>query len=96
MNDYICKCKSGYEGNGMRSKFVKLDLIWWLIKLFLINENLFRCFLDESYGLHLIYAQGSSLHKVPFKQSDSDNASPHKNRIVFIPGIRKKNAHFAS
>ena len=24
MNDYICKCKSGYEGNGLRSKFVML------------------------------------------------------------------------
>ena len=46
-----------------------------------------RCYIDESYGLHLIYAQGSSLHKIPFKQSDADNVSPYKNRIVFIPGI---------
>lgn len=26
------------------------------------------------------------MHKLPFKPSDEDLVSPHKNRIVFIPG----------
>ena len=89
VNDYVCKCKSGYEGNGLRSKCV-LALISFALKIFFLNLNVFsRCFIDESYGLQLIYAQGSSLHKVPFKPAEADNTSPHKNRIVFIPGTSR-------
>lgn len=48
--------------------------------------------MDDSYGLYLVYAQGSSLHKVPFKDSNeaaltpTSGSGPHKNRIVYIPG----------
>jgi SHS2 domain-containing protein len=37
-------------------------------------------------GMHLVYAQGLSLHKLPFKPSEEDSLVPHKNRIVYIPG----------
>ena len=46
--------------------------------------------MDDSYGLYLIYAQGSSLHKVAFKEANEPStasaSAPHKNRIVYIPG----------
>ena len=63
-NDFVCKCNSGFEGNGLRGK----------------------CFVDESYGMYLVYAQGPSLHKIPLKPTEEDLSSPGKNRIVHIPG----------
>ncbi|RNA23250.1 nidogen-1-like isoform X2 [Brachionus plicatilis] len=62
-NDYICKCRSGFEGNGLRGK----------------------CYIDESFGLYLVYTQGSSLHRLSFRQ-DEEKSTPIKNRIVYIPG----------
>jgi nidogen (entactin) len=65
VNDFICKCKSGFEGNGIKGK----------------------CYVDESVGLFLVYAQGASLHKSSFKSSSQiANRGQHDNRIVHIPG----------
>ena len=49
-------------------------------------NNEFRCFVDDSYGLFLVYAQGASLHKISFKNTEDDTTYPHKNRNVHIPG----------
>lgn len=65
VRDFICKCKSGYEGNGLRNK----------------------CYVDDSIGLFLVYAQGASVHKSPFYPSHpSEERGPNDNRIVHIPG----------
>lgn len=34
----------------------------------------------------MVYAQGASLHKIPFKTNEKETTSPDKNRIVHIPG----------
>lgn len=50
---------------------------------------MYRCYLDDSFGLYLVYAQGSSLHKIAFKEANEVAApvsAAHKNRIVYIPG----------
>lgn len=48
-----------------------------------------KCYLDESVGLFLAYAQGSSIHKLPFQGNKQvvTNRVIHDTRIVHIPGI---------
>jgi hypothetical protein len=44
------------------------------------------CYIDDTVVSHLVYAQGSSLHKLPLNGEEHKDQNVHKSRIVYVPG----------